>query len=93
MGIFIEIQHNIKTGAFRHETNLKEDKVADFLCEYLRSQMGKGKDASEPEDHDEYVVRIELDLSDDSFKVKSNTGNKSLREGIVSAFLSQLNPD
>lgn len=88
--VFVEIRHNMKTGEFHRETNVKDDKVSEVLEEYIRSQMGAGKDSTPPEMRDEYTVRIGLDLSDDSFQVSSNTGNRSLRDGIVIAYLQQL---
>lgn len=91
--VFVEIHHNVKTGEFHHETNLKEDKIQEVLEEYVRSQTGAGRDPSPPDMRDEYTIRIGLDLSDDTFRVSSDCGNNSLREGIVMAYLQKLSGD
>lgn len=73
------------------DTNAKEDKILEILSEYLRAQMNLGKDLAEPVQRDVYVVEIELDLSNDSFRTRSNTGNRGLDTGIILAVHGIIN--
>jgi len=72
------------------ETNAKDEALEDLLSTWLQMQMGKGEDNSPREECSQYQVMIELDLSDDSFYTKSNTGNKGLTTGIVMLAMRNL---
>lgn len=65
------------------ETNAKPEALDEIFSCYMRSQMGAGKDDSPPTEKDIYSIEINLDLSDDSITVKSDTGNKGLTCGII----------
>jgi len=68
---------------FKVEGNVRPERQADLIREFLRGQIGQGSDPAEPNFLDVYHVRIEIDLSDDSFRVSSDTGSKGLRDGIL----------
>ena len=81
--LFIEIKYNIKTDIFKVNSNIKEELQKQLVSAYLRMQMGKGKDNSEAENRDEYIITIKIDLRWDVFTSKHNCGNKGLRDGIL----------
>ena len=64
--------------------------IEDFVYDFLRTQFGAWKDETEPTKKDVYHIRIRLDLSDDTFYVDSDTGNKGLMTGIVFNYASRL---
>ncbi|MDD4931509.1 MAG: hypothetical protein PHG66_05200 [Candidatus Colwellbacteria bacterium] len=66
------------------------DKLNDLFCDFIRAQMGAGADDSKPNDKNIYSIDIMLDLSTDTFSVKSDTGNKSLTCGIVRVIWNML---
>jgi hypothetical protein len=73
------------------KTNIKEKEgIEEALSDFIRTQIGARKDESEPNKYDTYSIKIGLDLSDDSFRIESNTGNKGLTLGIIMATLKQL---
>jgi hypothetical protein len=86
--LFLQITYDIKNDKFSHVTNIKEDMLDDIVGEFLRSEMGLGKDTAPANEQDIYKIRINCDLSDDTFYVKSDTGNKGLTTGIVMHFLN-----
>ena len=74
-------------------TNVKTERLRDLLNDYLRNQIGKGKDDRKPNEKEVYDIEIGVDLSDDTFYVASDTGNNSLTCGIImhiSAILNEL---
>ena len=90
--ITIEIVYDIdKLENSTIKTNAKKDAVLDILEQFALSQVGTGSDAGEANNKDEYKITIHLDMSDDTFYVTSDTGNKGLTCGIVMHIISQIN--
>jgi len=75
------------------KTNARKKGIVEILESWLLLQQGQGKDNHKPNTEDIYKIRIELDLSDDTFRTHSNTGNKSLTCGIVLWVLMMLSTD
>ncbi len=88
--LFLNVEFEIKKKDFEHDTNIKEGKVKDIVCEFLRGQIGEGEDNSPANNHDIYKININLDLNGDVFTVKSNCGNLGLRDGILMVFQNTL---
>lgn len=78
------------TGTPRIKTNAKPEMLESILETWIACQVGKGKDTSKAKEKDEYHITIQLDLSDDSFITRSDTGNKSLTAGIVMVVFRDL---
>lgn len=72
------------------KTNANKSGVSEILENWLRSQIGEGRDTSTPIERDQYTIKIELNLSNDSFRTKSDTGNESLTCGIVRDVFDRL---
>jgi hypothetical protein len=87
--LHLNLKYNLNKSTYDDsDTNVEDTK--DFVREFLRSQVGGGNDESEINKLDEYEIQIQLDLSDDTFYVSHNCGNRDLREGIL---LSYVNAD
>lgn len=86
--LYLKLRYNLEADSFETETNIAPDKIEDVVAEFLRSQMGLGKDNCEPAPGPLYEIKIELDLSDDTFKVSSNTNSSSLTTGIIAHYLN-----
>lgn len=71
-------------------TNANKEGLKSILSNWLRGQTGSGKDTQKPNEKDEYRIVIGLDLSNDTFYTKSDTGNKSLTCGIVADVFKRL---
>jgi len=92
--LFIEINYPInEPEKYSINSNVKEKKIKDLLLEWTRGQMGRGEDSSSPNDVDVYHIRIEIDLSYDTFTCKSDTGNKGLTAGIVMDVIKRIKDD
>ncbi len=87
------ITYNLTKDEFAYSGTVKPELVKDMVSEFLRSQMGKGADDRPPNEIDEYVIQLGLDLSFDRVSCTDNCGNKGLREGILMRFLSKWEED
>lgn len=82
--IYVKIKYDAKKEKISIvETNIKEERIEDFLLDWIITEVGKGKDKRETIKRELYEVVIGCDLSFDTFHVQSNTGNDSLTCGIV----------
>lgn len=64
-------------------TNAKPEMVEELIVEWLRDQMGRGKDDTPINEKSEYKIKIGLDLTNDNFYTENDTGNKSLTCGLI----------
>ena len=81
--LVLELTYCVSKGTYTCKGNVKKATRADLITGFLRTQIGAGKDDSEATDKDIYNIRVECDLSADSFSCSSDTGNKGLRDGIL----------
>ncbi len=72
------------------ETSAKKEAVDEILENWIRSQLGAGKDTSKSVVKDIYEIVIKLNLNGDVFHTSSDTGNKSLTCGIVMDVFTNL---
>ena len=84
---FIELKYDIKKDEFSVNSDMKKDKIADIVSEFIRSQMGKGEDRTEANILDIYKITMYLDLSSDVFRCSHNCENLGLRDGILLDFI------
>jgi hypothetical protein len=83
--VFIEFEYTIKDGKCKVlDTNIKKERIEDFLEEWIMDQVGRGEDTNSPVIRDTYRIKIGCDLTDDTFYTQSDAGNKGLTTGIVS---------
>jgi hypothetical protein len=85
----MKICFTMETGKAEITSNIKEELRADFLADFIRGQLGAGKDTSPVNEKDEYQINIGLDLSGDVFYCDHDCGNKGLREGILMQVLKE----
>ena len=90
MGLFLGIKYDIKKDEFTFHSDIKEERQVDILEAVVRMQIGAGVDNSKANDLNVYLISIDWDLSDDSFSIKSNTGNKGLTTGIIMQAFKKL---
>lgn len=72
------------------KTNAKKEAVEEILETWLYGQIGQNKDESKPARKPIYTIKIQMDLSDDSFHTSSDTGNKGLTCGLLMDVLKRL---
>ena len=87
--LFLNISFDISEDEFLYSTNIKETEIPEIIETFLRSQIGKGADNSEPNKNEIYNINFEIDLSFDNIKCNSNCGNFGLRDGILLHFLKE----
>lgn len=91
--IVMEIHFPMDTPSeLRVRTNAKDrETVIDLISTYIQDCcIGRGVDESNANEHDEYRIVIGLELSDDSWGITSNTGNKGLTTGILMDVIKRL---
>jgi len=91
MNLGIKIDYDIKSDIFCFDTDIKRNRISNIINDFLRTQISKGEDNSQAENHTLYKIDISIDLTIDTFYVTHNCGNKGLREGILFRFLEKLN--
>ena len=88
--LFIAIDYDVIGNETCYSSNIKKERVKDILLDYIRFQIGAGKDKTPREEHDLYEITIYLDVAMDIFSTKSNCGNKGLRDGIIMYLIQEL---
>jgi hypothetical protein len=68
---------------FSIKSNVADERIMSLLECVVRNDVGAGVDNSPRNEQSAYTVRIDWDLSNDSYVTTSDTGNKSLTTGIV----------
>lgn len=72
------------------KTNVKDSKVVEVLQEFVRSQMGLGRDSRIPLNTNMYTVKIALNMDNDHFSWEHDCGNEALGLGIVMDAIGSL---
>ena len=88
--LHLNVTYNIETDECSFESDIKPERQAEVLGDFLRMQVGKGEDKTPPVELKEYRIRLTLDLADDTFRVTHDCGNLGLRDGILLHALHQL---
>lgn len=71
-------------------TDMSNDGIIELLETYTQSCIGAGADESEAVEREVYNILLQIDLSDDTITVQSNTGNKGLTLGILMDILTRM---
>ena len=88
--IYLDMSFDMKTDVLTIEdTNVRRDYIDELLSDWVRNQMGRGEDNSPAVERDVYRIRIDVDLSDDTFRARADTGNKGLTAGIIKTSLGK----
>lgn len=88
--LHLNILYNISTDEFAFDSDIKPERQAEVIGDFLRMQTGKGEDFTPPNERTEYHIKITLDLSEDRFTVEHDCGNLGLRDGLLLHALHQL---
>lgn len=91
--VIIEISYKLKDWAKSViRTNAKREVLGELLSKWLIDQLANGedKDSSPVTERDWYKVKIGLRVSDNTYFVESDTGNKAVTCGIVGMILPRL---
>lgn len=88
--IIVTIEFDMKNETVKIGGNAKKGAVQELLESYLHGCIGSGKDPAPPVKRDIYNIKLGIDLSDDTWFVEHDCGNKSLREGLVMATLQLI---
>ncbi len=86
----LDITYDIRNESFNIDSDANEEAYASLIETYLHTQVGAGRDDSPAVERNIYHIRLEWYHSEDDFVIKSDTGNKGLREGILMEILKKL---
>ncbi len=81
---YLDLVTNVSTGEVKGDTNLEDNKVCDFIEDFLKNEIktGLGHDNAGPYIKDVYKILVRRDV-DGSYSIESNTGNKDLTAGLL----------
>ncbi len=85
----MDIEYDVNSDEFKITGDIKKQKQKDLIAEFLRGEIGAGVNNSPPVEREKYHIRIEWYPHLDRFKVSYDTGNKSLRDGILLRIISE----
>ena len=86
----LEIQYDNKKNAITFGGDIKAEAREEIIAEYLRTQIGRGEDDSPRNERDTYTIKIHWQPDYDTFVCEHDTGNKSLRDGILVYALQKI---
>lgn len=81
--LLIQITFEIATEHTTIQTNAPHERVGELLEEYLRSIMGAGGDTTPFDQRERYVIKLGIDLGDETWQTMHDCGNQGLRDGII----------
>jgi hypothetical protein len=88
--IFYTLGEGVEPNKIRIETNATPEGLEEILGAWCEDQIGLGGDDSKAKELPTYEIVIQLDLTTDTFRTKSNIGNKCLTAGIVMTAFKDL---
>lgn len=83
----LNIEYDLKRDSYSSSGDLNENGKREVVETFLRGQMGKGKDETPHNERDKYHIQLRWFPDDDRIEATSDTGNKSLRDGLLVGFL------
>ena len=86
----LRVNYDLTGNKFTYSGDLNGNGVRDVVESFLRSQIGAGSDERRLNERKDYSIELKWHPSDDKIDVSDNTGNRSLREGILLQFLESL---
>jgi len=90
LSYMLDIKFHVNEDQFEVGGNVSEEGRTEIVENFLRSQIGAGKDNSKPNEKDIYQIQLIWYPRDDTTEVSSDTGNKSLRDGILLHYFESL---
>lgn len=75
---------------FKINSNIKAELQEEVLSDFLQAQIGQEEETSPAVELDTYHIKIQLDLTTDTYYSKSDTGNAGLTAGIIMDVLNRL---
>jgi len=86
----IDLKYHVKEDKFEVGGTLNEEGRRQIVENWLRGQMGAGRDNSKPVDRKVYSISIQWYPDEDRLEAQYDTGNRALREGILMRYLETL---
>lgn len=87
----LDITYHINDRKIELSGDVKEECRSDLITEFLRGQIGKGADNRPANERETYNIELRWYPHMDEFRVRDDTGNKGLRDGILYEVLGILN--
>jgi len=86
----LDIKYYVESDKFEVGGNVNRRGQEELVEAFLRGQMGAGEDKSKPIIRDTYKIQLKWYPENDDIEVRSNMGNKGLRDGILLKYLRDL---
>lgn len=88
--IFVDIKYPLDEPK-NYIINSNARMPVELLEEYMRALANSGEDNRKSNALSEYHIRVEFDVSEDTFTATSDCGNFGLRDGIIFDVIQRLN--
>ena len=85
------VDYNLRADTFQIRGDLNQEGQREIIENFIRSQIGEGKDTRQPKRQEVYHVSLKWYPENDRFVFADDTGNKSLSLGILGDVLKRLN--
>lgn len=86
----LNVIYHVKDDRYEARGNVKPEFQEEIVSTFLRGQIGKGKDGRQYSKRKVYNIQLKLYPRDDRIEATSDTGNDSLRDGLLIGFLKSL---
>ncbi|MFH1072532.1 MAG: hypothetical protein V1743_03830 [Nanoarchaeota archaeon] len=86
----LDIRYHLNSDRFEVGGDVRRDGQRGLVETFLRTQIGAGEDTRVAKEQDTYHIRLQWHPECDMIEVKSDTGNKSLQDGILLHFLNNF---
>lgn len=87
MSLYLKLQYNVEKDSYKEKSNIIKDKRKEIVSEFLRTQIGAGKDDSPVNEVEVYEIELHIIFDPESYECKSNCNNLSLRDGILMNYI------
>lgn len=86
----LDVLYDLKKDKFQTRGDVNQEGAREIVETFLRGQIGAGKDESKVNQREIYRIQLRWYPYDDRIEADSNTGNKSLRDGLLLSYLRSL---
>lgn len=86
----LDLHYYVNSDKFKVGGNVNEEGQKEIVETFLRDQVGAGEDKRTPDKRDSYHIELKWYPENDRIEASSDTGNDSLRDGILMRYLRIL---
>jgi len=86
----LDIAYDVRKGTAEFSGNVERKYWGGLIYEFLKKQAEVGLDSCLPNERDVYHIRLQWLPNNKDIRVKDDTGNRELRDGILMVVLGLI---